>query len=428
VSSLVARVALAIALAAAGWDVFCQFSARRAYDLAPGIEGVLDALAWDPERSAYHAEAGVIFRDDLERMDLARSIEHLERACELHPWRSGQWVELARAYDRAGRDDDAEAAYLKSIALEQPATDYHWEIANFYMRVGRPDDAFEHLARTIAEEPEYMQSALALLLRAGFPLDEIERAWPADTASRMALLLLAAEWEASAQRGVRHEEVVSLWERLLASDRPPPVEAGDAFVQLLLATGRHGEARRAFTELARRNGLEDAAYATGESDVWDGGFELPPHQAALAWRTWDDEGYAVSRAAGEGVGASAALRVRFDGRANVHLGGVEQLALLEPGETYEIAWASRAEGVTTEEGPRVEVFDRRGDRVLYRSDDTRGTTGWERHAETFDVPDDCGAALVRLVRLPSRRIAGEIEGTFWLDEVRLRRATPGDSP
>jgi tetratricopeptide (TPR) repeat protein len=428
VISLVVRAGLLVLLGFAATSALRQWAARQMYDLTPGIDGVLDALAWDPSRAKYHAEAGVLFRDELELMDVDRAVTHLERAVELLPYSGSHWVELARAYERAGRLDDAEPAYLRSIELEQPATDYRWEVANFYMRRERPDLAFEHLQRTVAEEPEYMESALALLVRGGFSLDEIERAWPQDQTSRLALLRLSAAWQAGAHAGVGHEDVVALWERLLAADPPPTVEAGDAFVRHLFETGRHADARRAWNALAARNGLVDPAYASGSNDVWDGEFEHGPVQAAMAWRTWPGEGFDVARVPGEGETGTTALRLAFDGSRNVHLGNVEQLVLLEPGQRYELGYATRRDGLTTEEGPRVEVFDRRGERILYRGESLTGTAGWTRHVATFDVPDDCGAALVRVVRLPSRRIAGEIAGTFWVDDVRLSRAGSRDSP
>jgi len=423
VISSVARLVVLVALALAGWGVFRQYSARQVFENVSGIEGALGAVWWDPGRSNYHAEAGVLYRDDLEIMDLDRAVEHLERAVELQPYSSAQWVELARTYERLGRFEEAERAYLCSLELEQPSTDYRWELANFYMRVGRLDDAFFHLQKTVAEESDHMSSAVALLVHARFDLAQIERVWPGDTVSRMRLLELAIDWRANGRPGIGHDEVVALWNRLLASEPPPTVEAGDAFVAYVFEAGRHAEARAGWADVARRNGLVDPAYSAGANDVWDGGFEHPLSGATLDWRTWPDQGFELVRAPGEGRHGTAAVRIDFDGRHNVSLGNLQQLVMLEPGARYEIAFEAKTQSVTTEEGPGVWVLDPAHERILYRGDGVVGTTDWTRYSGSFLVPADCGSAVVRVVRLPSRRIAGQIEGTFWLDDVSLRRAS-----
>jgi hypothetical protein len=82
----------------------------------------------------------------------------------------------------------------------------------------------------------------------------------------------------------------------------------------------------------------------------------------------------------------------------------------------------RAEGVTTDSGPRMEVFDAydMGKLFLYTSG-VVGNSEWSLERIDFDTGPDTHLVVVRVARPASKKLDNRIKGEVWLDQVSLVR-------
>ncbi len=288
------------------------------------------------------------------------------------------------------------------------------------MRQGSYAEALPHLKAALAADRKLYGPAFDLLSKAGASREQLSYVWPEDRPARLALLHLLCRGE---DESFGLDFVTSVWEGLLEGPRPLTVAEGDVCIRYLVATRHFDEARRRWIALAGRNGLRDAGYEAGSDYVWNGGFDLEAAGAELAWRLPGAEGSAVAIARGEGLGSSAALRIDFDGTANLRLAGVEQRLIVEPGRTYRLSYRARSREIGTDQGPRFEVVGAASHRLLLAAEPMLGSRPWTRVTGTFESGEE-HAVLLRLARGKSLRLDNLLRGTLWIDSVSVGASSP----
>jgi hypothetical protein len=81
----------------------------------------------------------------------------------------------------------------------------------------------------------------------------------------------------------------------------------------------------------------------------------------------------------------------------------------------------KTEDITTDSGPRLQVYDAYNAKALDKlTDDLTGTSdGWTSLLLDFATGPKTDLIVVRLVRLPSKKFDNLISGKVWLDDVQL---------
>ena len=159
----------------------------------------------------------------------------------------------------------------------------------------------------------------------------------------------------------------------------------------------------------------------GAGRLTNGGFEQAVSNTGFDWR-WgrDPEGHwNLQRAFGQGRGNGTAARLNFYGQENIAFHHLYQIVPVTPGVTYRLHWWWRGRGLTTDQGPFVEIYgyDCRGFRVPGPM--LTGDRDWQAETLTFTPPKDCRAVVVRLRRNKSRRFDSKIAGTLWVDDFDI---------
>jgi hypothetical protein len=161
---------------------------------------------------------------------------------------------------------------------------------------------------------------------------------------------------------------------------------------------------------------------TARDRVTNGNFEFEILNGGLDWRVTPVEGVIVSVDSLNRFDGVRSLRLEFDGTRNIAYGDVLQFVLVEPNSRYELSAHMRAEGITTDSGPRIEVFDAYDMGKLFQH--TPGLTGnseWSLQHLEFETGPDTHLVIVRVARPASKKLDNRITGDVWLDQVSLVR-------
>jgi hypothetical protein len=169
--------------------------------------------------------------------------------------------------------------------------------------------------------------------------------------------------------------------------------------------------------------------ATGSTGLTNPGFENDISGLAYDWRYWKekDGNWALKRVNARTAEGSHALRIEFNGRENLAFHHLYQIFTVDPQTTYRLSYAWKSRGITTDQGPFVEIYsyDKKG---LYQAGPMiMGTHGWHEESIAFETPADSHAAVVRLRRRTSMRFDSKIRGVLWIDNFRLEK-TEADAP
>ena len=208
------------------------------------------------------------------------------------------------------------------------------------------------------------------------------------------------------------EESLAVWGAMTAT---PPVDKNTAlrYAHFLLSHKRTIQSVDIWQKYAGGSGLTNPGF---ENKITGQGFD---------WRyLHENEGdWELKRVYSESSEGNYALQLKFNGKANVSFQHLYQIVAVTPKEPYRLIYAWKSKGITTDQGPFVEIVGYDAKDLHEAGAMITGTHGWQEVTIEFTPPDGCHAAVVRLRRKTSMRFDSKIRGSVWLDNFRLERIT-----
>ena len=168
----------------------------------------------------------------------------------------------------------------------------------------------------------------------------------------------------------------------------------------------------------------------GKADMMNPGFETELTGRGFDWCYWKEKESLpdVSRASDDTREGDYALRIDFYGRENISLYHLYQIVTVDPQATYRLTYAWKSQGITTDQGPYIEIYGYDNEGILGAGPMITGSNEWRDDSLEFEPPDSCRAVVVRLRRQPSHRFDSKISGTLWLDDFRLDKIGRNPAP
>lgn len=419
------RLAVAGVVLHAAWAVVHRRVGGGFASAGRDLEGYNAAISWDPTNPEFYSARGDLLRDRLRPQGLDLATGDFRRAVQLNPYNWLYWGDLASALEIGGDFEAAEKAYREAVRLSPLSGYTHWNLANFLLRRGRRQAWLEALREALAREVEYQEPAIAILLKVEVTGSELDAVWPKDRASLLRLCRFLVQRRADADSDAASpERLDGLWRRLLESPEPLPPAEADFYLQYLIEEGRLQDLRSRWSGLMAHNGFADQDFSAKRNYVWDGGFESPPCDRGLCWIVDPSEDERVSWITGSGEDFSRAIRIDFLGGTNKEFRNLRQTVVVDPDAAYEFSFAARGDRISGDKGIYFLIRDPKTS-FQVRTEEVFGTSSWTRRQTSFRVPSGCQTLIVDLRRDLSHRLAGTLEGTLWLDDVRLRKVESG---
>ena len=204
------------------------------------------------------------------------------------------------------------------------------------------------------------------------------------------------------------EESTQVWEAMIATGKPDK-ETALRYAHFLLDHKRTVPSKEIWTEFSGDARLTNAGF---EDEVTGRGFD---------WRYRRDkqDQWSMKRVSYQPHTGDFSLKVTFHGKSNLDFAHVYQIFAVSPQKRYRLSYYCKARGLTTDQGPFIEVFgfDQKG--LYIAGEMITGSRGWHEKVIVFKTPADCHAAVMRLRRRASMRFDSKIRGMIWLDSFRL---------
>jgi tetratricopeptide (TPR) repeat protein len=376
------------------------------------LDGIRRAERWDPSSPEYPAQFGRTLAAEQANADPQEMARAFETAARLGPHRAEDWAGLGEALDLAGDSGGAARAYERAVELFPKSPAINWQYANFLIRAGEAAQAAAPLREAMEGDSTLRMGAFDLEWRAGMPPAEILAIVPARQEILSAYLDYVVRTE-------RLDAAADAWRRLIASPDAFDMDAALRYFDALLQARRVDALEAVWADLGRHDPARVHA-ADGANRITNGGFEDAALNGGFDWRIVPIDGAEAEVDTETVHGGSRSLWVHFDGKHNLDFGHVAQYAAVEPDTAYRLTAWVRTEGITTDSGPRIGVFDP-FDRVALsaETDNLTGTAPWQEQTLEFRTPAETRVVIVQVVRTPSRKLDNQIAGTLWLDDVSL---------
>ena len=409
------RICLALCL------LFCIYLVGRRgiadwYFRQESPTSVQAALQWERDNPQYYDALGTLTHLYGTPKNLDASVAFYESAKRLSPYDAHFWSDLGSAYDWAGRTNDALSAFKRALRLFPNSPEINWRFANFAFRTHRIPEAL---------------AALQVVLVGNIPAhrDVFRLAVSATRDNRAILQMLPPQasvffdylnFEMEAGNVTTAEQV---WLRLLQLKLPFDLRQAFPYLDALIQHREPGRLVAAWSALAERFPAQIGPLVNNFNLVANGGFEHDILDGGFDWRIVPVDGAVVSMDFQDAFEGARALRIEFNGKRNLDYGHVLQYVAVQPNTQYRFSGALQMKGISTDSGPRFQVFDAFDMGKLFVStENTVGTSGWSSQHLEFKTKADTRLLIVRVARPPSQKLDNQISGTVWVDRVSLTPA------
>jgi hypothetical protein len=210
------------------------------------------------------------------------------------------------------------------------------------------------------------------------------------------------------------------WARLLELNLPFGFRESFPYLDALIQHREWEPLSRAWVALGDRFPTQIRPRAMPGNSVSNGNFEFEILNGGLDWRITPVEGAVVSLDSENSREGFRSLRIDFDGTRNLDYYHVLHFVPVTPGTRYNFSVHMRARGITTDSGPRFQLYDAYDMGKLFLSTENLvGNFEWSPEYLEFKTGPDTRLLVVRVARPASRKFDSRIAGTVWISRVNL---------
>jgi tetratricopeptide (TPR) repeat protein len=372
------------------------------------------AIKWDPNDPQYYNALAAVMHFFSANADPEEIVRLDENATRLSPYNAQYWADLGAAQEWAGHSGEAVLAFHRAQQLFPNSPDINWRVANFDIRSRRVAEGLRALQKVLLGSGVAPRDVFALATRA--TRDEraiLDVALP----PRAPITLDYVNFLSQTDDLDAAERV---WDRLLHMNLPFDFHQTSPYLDALIQNRQLDQLAEAWSILDKRFPGKLSRRVPDTNLVTNGSFESEILNMGFDWRIVPVEGAVVSVDSLQACDGDRSLRIEFDGTENLEYWHVFQFVPVRPNTRYRFSGYMRLEGITTDSGPRFELYDAyEMSRLFISTRNTIGTSDWSMQQAEFETKADTHLLIIRVARPSSHKFDHQIAGTVWIDQVSV---------
>jgi tetratricopeptide (TPR) repeat protein len=379
-------------------------------------EGFRAALRWDSGNPEYYVLLAQDLQNELSDLDPDEVVRLYETAVRLSPAKANYWAQLGGAYEWVGRNDDAVRAFEHARLLFPNSPRINWQLGNFYVRAGLWPEALQSFRKSLVNA-EFRQAAFDLAWRGGQTNQGILETMISPRSDVM------LDYLAYLVRTRRIEAADEVFSRLLALGLPFELEQVLSYFDGLIEAKRLDVLESVWAALAERFPAKIGLHSFESNAITNGDFEAAILNGGLGWRISPLESVSVRLDNLNFFDGTSSLLLEFRGKNNLNYFHTHQYVKVQPNKLYQFTGYMRTAGITSDSGPRFEIFDAYDQKRLFLfSEGLTGTSSWAQQQIVFKTPPGTRLLVVRVARTPSLMFDNQFSGSVWVDRLVLAPA------
>jgi hypothetical protein len=411
------RIGLAVIAVVVSWQILAvNLSDYFVEDASYGNpEALQTALWWDQHHPVALAQLGA---DAIRQEQPAAALALLRAAIASNPADARPQMDVAALYAVDGDVEQGDRLATAANTLMPVQYAAQLDLALYWSAREDVEQAVQHLAIALV-------GGRGRLREAYFPQ---LLAVAAQEQSRGALLPITENptlypwWEAFFRYAARDAQDVATVTALVdmreaSAQVPLSARERDLYIGRLRKDDLIAEAYLYWVNGLAKEDLQYLGY------LFDGGFEREiVNKTGFEWRAYPSRNSGIRITSGDtyGVEGGTALRASFSGK-RIRFRHLSQNLYLDQG-TYVLTGRVRPDNLKARRGLQWRVDCNAGaSGTLGNSDTFAGSGDWRAFAFDITVPADCVGQVLSLRSVGARDVDHEIEGTLWVDALRIER-------
>ena len=327
-----------------------------------------------------------------------------------------RWADLGNAFLKAGQKEDARYCFGQVLALAPRSAVFLLRVADFHFQIGENQLALPITARILGLIPDYDSVIFGEYIRTVDRAEDVLRlGLPEDPRA-------AKSWLQFLMQAGRLGDTQRTWDWVVDHGYADNALAGE-YVEFLVRERHPDVAASAWAQYMgpRADDYDKSTY------LFNGDFESDPAQSPFDWNFARTEGVEVARDCTTASSGKCSLRISFAGTQNLGFAAASELAFVRPG-TYRFHAFIRTEALTTDQGIRFRISDAE---VSARLDEVFGqfigSSPWSSVDHDLAVGPQTRLLRIDVIRQPSMKFDNKVDGTGWIDQLKLEPITPHSS-
>ena len=394
----------------AAYHILSMWRGISLYQTNPSKESLLKATETLPSYPDPFYRLGLFYQWDLRNMDLKESLHYLLKAIEKNPLEQEYWLNLARIYQRVGKNQASERALENAILTFPTGFQGRWVSGSLLLQQGALEKALPHFSYILvhySDQGAMVYDVLGKVINdSDFILERIVPKDPVSLKQYLSYLYEAGDKEA----------VQKAWQRRGSFSYQPNRNETFRHIDFLIS---RGEINEAFLTWKARLQEEGLSIPSDGNLVTNGGFESEKILGGgFDWKIEKLPGVEIAFDSSTSFEGKKSLKIVFNGKENVNFHHVYQFVPLKPDTEYILTANLKSQGVTTKSGIKLEIVGV-GPSLYKASEPLTGDNDWKELMVAFRTPPQSQGGLVRIRRENTGKFDRFISGTVWLDHVRL---------
>ena len=374
------------------------------------------AIAMDPANPDPHFGLGKILLLTGDPAQQVTAEQEFRTAIRMNSNSAVYWSALGTACYSIGNQTCVDQAFARAQQLAPSNPQFAWQAAVNDVVSDQPEAAVSELKTFLRLQPDGLTQTFQLLTR-GFNSPAMVWRNLLGPSADLSMQLKFLEYLVTANRA---EAADVFWQDLASQKKTISVADATPYLDQLLATDHYAEAASAWSYVRSKKSADYADVLSEPNLVFNGSFEHEPLNAGFDWRHAQQSYVDLSFSDPIAKNGHQALKVDFTVPQNAEYELAYQFVPVTPNRTYQLSAFVKAQGITSDSGPRLRVFDPRCQACLdTATEGVTGTSAWHQVGIRFSTGPATDMIRLSLARPRSRTYPTEISGEFWLDDVSL---------
>jgi tetratricopeptide (TPR) repeat protein len=343
--------------------------------------------------------------------NIQHAITLFRKVLQRDPQDPYRWLDLGGAFLEAEQKEDARYCFGQVLVLAPHSAPLLLRVADFHFLIVEYQEALPITARILALIPDYDSVIFSDYIRSVDRAEDVLRfGLPEDSRA-------AKSWLRFLIQAGRLDDAKPTWDWVVGHGYADSALAGE-YVEFLIRQGHPDWAASAWAQrMGAAEGYDKSTY------LFNGDFESDPIPSPFDWNVARTEGVEVSRDCTTAWSGKCSLRISFAGTQNLGFAAASQLAFVRPG-TYRFHAFIRTEALTTDQGIRFRISDAE---VPTRLDEVfgpfAGSNPWSLVEQDLVVTPKTRLLRIEMIRQPSMKFDNKVDGTAWIDDLKLEPIT-----